>query len=181
MKITVILLFLFYIGCFSLKGQSEMSYSFEWSENDSVVFKYYPFPFMSTIDGDILPFDFKLYRDTLFMCKKIIIYDTLIHKSDIDCIPCKEIVNKDTIDWLREFIRLFIVDKTEHIVLKDAEQMWHMEYTVVVIQAYTKGINTYKEEIIMYPEREYNPKFLQLCDLFFSIARGSAKNAIKRK
>jgi len=45
------------------------------------------------------------------------------------------------------------------------------DYTHVYIQAQTSGRILYEVSIVMYPEREYHPKFLQLCDLFLDIAK----------
>jgi len=175
-RITVRLLFFFYTGCFSLKGQSETSYSFEWSENDSVVFEYSPFN-----HEELNLFDFKMYKDTLFVYKIIFgDFDTLLRASSFERILCQKIIDKDTVDFVKEFICLFIIDKKENIILKDAEPVVDTDETIVQIQAYTKGVNTYKEEIIMYYEREYNPKFLELCDLFFNIAVQETENDKKR-
>ena len=71
-------------------------------------------------------------------------------------------------------MQLFIIDKTENIILKEVEKPWDLygNHIIVHILIYTKDrVSSYKEYVVVYQANEYNPKFLQLCDLFLSIAQ----------
>ena len=87
-------------------------------------------------------------------------------------ILCQKIANQDTINFLKEFVQLFIIDKTEDIILKKNEmpESLYCNHTSIFIRAYKNGEITYKEEIVLHIEEEYNPKFLHLSNLFLSIA-----------
>jgi hypothetical protein len=134
MKKIFVLIFIFYLGCISiLRCESKISHFSNWSlsKNDSVLFNYNSFG----NDIQLEPIKLKFYRDTLFVYK-MEIYS--IEEEIFGYVMCQKIYNQDTINVIKEFIRLFITEK--------------------------------KEKIIMYPEREFNPIFLQLCDLFYSAA-----------
>jgi len=147
------------------------NYSSEWDQNeiDRVLF-YYSF---NNDSGLRNAFDFIFYKDTLFAYKYVYNYE----KQDFDNVLCQKIVNQDTVNLIKKFVQLFIIDKTENIILKDDEDPWdlYFDHTAVFIRAYINGRITYKKEIVIYKAKEYNPKFLQLCDLFLSIARQNDK------
>jgi hypothetical protein len=81
------------------------------------------------------------------------------------------------VNFIKEFIQLFISDKTEEMILRRVEEpeSLYWDHTIVRIQAQIKGKVTYNERVVIYPEEEYHPKFLQLCDLFLNIARTHTK------
>ena len=167
MKIIVNLSLLLCLGCFPLMGMPEKNYSSEWNQNeiDSVCFYYYPI-----INGEIDIFDFKFHKDTLFVFKPACYYE----KRDYDYnILCQKIINQDTVNFIKEFVQLFITDKKENIILKEVEEpeSLYWNHTSIIIRTYINGGLIYNERIVLYPEEEYNPKFLHLCDLLLSIAK----------
>lgn len=164
-KILCLLLFI-YMSCLSLNGQTKISRFFVGNQYkiDSVLFYYIP---SSSWDNIRLESPkFKLYEDTLFVYT-LFIYDDEIF---VDVLRQK-ITNNDTVEIVKEFIRLFITEETENIILKEPDyELYWMNYTEVGIIAYINVIPVYEHQIIMYPEREYNPVFLQMCNLFHNIA-----------
>ena len=163
MKKIFVLILIFYLGyVFPLKSQSKISQNRSLSINDSVLFNYNAFGSEIRLD----PLKLKFYNDTLFVYK-MIIYN--IEEDVFDYSICEKIVNKDTINIIDDFIRLFIIEKKENIILKESDSLYGV-HTMVDIHAYKGKELMYKEKIIMYPEREYNPKFLELCSLFHNIA-----------
>jgi len=160
-------LFVFLYINLSLQGQPETSYFSNWSQ-DSVFFYYIPFDHKEL---KLETLDFKLYKDTLFVYK----IEDYNEEFDYKPILCRKIINKDTVDIVKEFIRLFIEEKTEKIILKEPDYIPYRLHTMVYIYAYYKNRIVYKEQIIMYPEREYNSKYLQLCDLFLCITMEQSK------
>jgi hypothetical protein len=135
--------------------------------NNYVVFLYFPFN-----EQNLVPVKIKLYKDTMYISKLLRIFDTLQEKTYIDFRFCKKIGNRDTLKIINDFVCLFIVEKTESIIIKGSAQMMETDYDIILIQEYNStGQLLFKEDVIMYPEREYNPKFLQLYNLFFNIAK----------
>ena len=124
------------------------------------------------------------------MYKVVINYNPIQNELNKESILSQTIVNQDTISLIKEFVRLFIIEKTEQIVLKYINRIIRGEDTVVVssyrdyttvdISVYSKGLDRYKEIISMNPYREYNPMFLQLCDLLLGIARKN-EDCIKKE
>jgi hypothetical protein len=164
-KNIVLYLCLFITGSFSLKGQFHSSNSSNLGalKNDAIIFNYIPFD-----NYGLEPITIELYEDTIFVYKMVILDR---EKEDFKDIICQKIFNKDTIDLIKEFIRVFIIEKTEKIILKEPDYKLYGIYTIVHIDVYIHGEKLYKEQIVMYPQREYNSKFLELCNLFFSILR----------
>ena len=128
---------------------------------DRVYFSYSPFNHYP-----LKHLDFKFNNDTLFVYESHYNYK----KEDFDYILCQKIFNPDTVKFIKEFIQLFILGQTENMIIREKESRLVTDYTHVRIQTQTNGIVLYDENIVMYPEREYHPKFLQLVDIFYGIA-----------
>jgi len=137
---------------------------------DGVYFSYYPMNHYP-----LMPFKFKFYKDTLYVNK----FDI----NDDDYTLCQKIINHDTLNFIKEFIRLFITDKTEKIILKAVEEpeSLYKDHTSVIIREYRNREITFDEDIVIYPEEEYHPKFLQLVEMFYGIAVAHSNKEEKKE
>lgn len=133
MKIKNILLFLIFTNIYIVKA-IDMEININKNEIDSVIFNYYPFN-----HDDLVPLYFKLYKDTLFVFQGLYYEDTLNNnKRNVAKILIEKIVNKDTLNLIKDFIKLFILEKTEYIIIENHDQEWEMDYTVLDIKGYKR-------------------------------------------
>jgi hypothetical protein len=136
---------------------------------NGVFFSFYPFNHYT-----LKPFGFKFYKDTLFVYEAYFNYE-----DEVEYNLYLKIENQNTVNTVKEFVQIFIIDKSEEIILQTVEESEskYANHTSLIIKEYQNGKITYSEDIVVYPEEEYHPKFLQLCDLFLSIAKEYSNKA----